>query len=36
MAFNPLDEKGIPMEQQIHKWSDLNVEPSISSPSSMC
>ncbi len=27
MAFNPLDEKGIPMEKQIHPWADLNVEP---------
>jgi len=27
MGFNPLEEKGTPIEQQIHSWSDLNVTP---------
>ncbi len=27
MAFNPLDEKGIPVEEQYRNWSELNVEP---------
>lgn len=27
MGFNPLEEKGIPLEKQIHGWSELNVQP---------
>lgn len=27
MAFNPLKEKGIPIEKQIRSWSELNVRP---------
>jgi hypothetical protein len=27
MAFNPLDEKGIPVEDQFRNWSELNPEP---------
>ena len=27
MGFNPLDEKGIPLDQQLRTWSELNVEP---------
>lgn len=27
MAFNPLKEKGIPYEQQVRNWDELNVEP---------
>ncbi len=27
MGFNPLEEQGIPLEQQIHSWSELNVTP---------
>ncbi|NLX03542.1 MAG: hypothetical protein GXY33_00195 [Phycisphaerae bacterium] len=27
MAFNPFDEKGIPLEQQLRSWSELNVKP---------
>jgi hypothetical protein len=27
MGFNPLDEKGIPLEKQVRNWSELNVEP---------
>lgn len=27
MAFNPLQEKGIPAEKQVRSWSDLNVRP---------
>jgi len=27
MAFNPLEEKGTPLEKQIRNWSDLNVSP---------
>jgi hypothetical protein len=27
MAFNPLAEKGIPVEEQIRTWRELNVEP---------
>jgi hypothetical protein len=27
MGFNPLEEKGTPIEQQIHSWSEMNVEP---------
>ena len=27
MGFNPLKEKGIPIEKQIHNWSELDVNP---------
>jgi hypothetical protein len=27
MSFNPLQEKGIPIEQQFRNWSELNVQP---------
>ncbi|HEX6999624.1 MAG TPA: hypothetical protein VF322_15905 [Gammaproteobacteria bacterium] len=27
MAFNPLEEKGIPLEQQLRNWRELNIEP---------
>ena len=27
MALNPLDQKGIPVEEQFRNWSELNVEP---------
>jgi hypothetical protein len=27
MTFNPLEEKGIPMEKQLRSWSELNVTP---------
>ena len=27
MTFNPLAEKGIPIEQQFRNWSELNVDP---------
>ncbi|HKP12619.1 MAG TPA: hypothetical protein VJZ91_10930 [Blastocatellia bacterium] len=27
MAFNPLAEKGIPIDKQIRNWSELNVQP---------
>ena len=27
MAFNPLKEKGIPIEKQVKNWDQLNVEP---------
>jgi hypothetical protein len=27
MAFNPLDQKGIPVENQFRSWSEQNVEP---------
>jgi hypothetical protein len=27
MAFNPLQERGIPIEKQFRNWSELNVEP---------
>lgn len=27
MGFNPLEEKGMPIEQQLRNWSDLNVTP---------
>ncbi|HEX5421514.1 MAG TPA: hypothetical protein VFY39_16095 [Gammaproteobacteria bacterium] len=27
MAFNPLQEKGIPLEKQFRNWRELNVEP---------
>lgn len=27
MAFNPLQEKGIPLERQLRNWSELNVQP---------
>ena len=27
MSFNPLKEKGMPIEKQIRSWSDLNVKP---------
>src|SRR5690606_21168000 len=27
MSFNPLEEKGIPLEKQLRKWRELNVEP---------
>jgi len=27
MAFNPLEQKGIPIDDQFRNWSELNVEP---------
>jgi hypothetical protein len=27
MAFNPLEQKGIPIDQQLRTWSELNVQP---------
>ena len=27
MSFNPLQEKGIPLDRQLRNWSELNVEP---------
>ena len=27
MGFNPLEEKGVPLDQQLRNWSELNVEP---------
>lgn len=27
MSFNPLAEKGIPIDQQLRNWSELNVQP---------
>ncbi|RJQ58191.1 MAG: hypothetical protein C4530_11040 [Desulfobacteraceae bacterium] len=27
MGFNPLEEKGIPIEKQLRNWSELNVKP---------
>jgi hypothetical protein len=27
MSFNPLQEKGIPLDQQFRNWSELNVQP---------
>ena len=27
MSFNPLDEKGIPLEEQLDAWPKLNVQP---------
>ena len=27
MSFNPLQEKGIPLEKQVRNWSELNVPP---------
>lgn len=27
MAFNPLEQKGMPVEDQLRNWSELNVEP---------
>jgi hypothetical protein len=27
MGFNPLAEKGIPIEKQLRDWSELNVQP---------
>lgn len=27
MSFNPLQERGIPLEKQLRNWSELNVEP---------
>ncbi len=27
MAFNPLEQEGIPLEKQIRNWRELNVEP---------
>ncbi|GAA0567592.1 hypothetical protein [Caenispirillum bisanense] len=27
MAFNPLTEKGIPLDRQLRHWAELNVEP---------
>lgn len=27
MAFNPLAEKGIPLDKQLRNWSELNVQP---------
>ena len=27
MAMNPLDQRGLPIEQQFRNWSELNVDP---------
>lgn len=27
MSFNPLEEKGIPLDQQLRNWRELNVQP---------
>jgi hypothetical protein len=27
MSFNPLEHKGIPLEEQLRNWSELNVQP---------
>jgi general stress protein YciG len=27
MGFNPLEEKGIPIDKQLRSWSDINVQP---------
>src|SRR5918996_6099451 len=27
MSFNPLAERGIPIEKQLRNWSELNVQP---------
>jgi len=27
MAFNPLEERGIPIDKQLRNWSELNVAP---------
>lgn len=27
MGFNPLEEKGVPLDEQLRNWSELNVEP---------
>jgi len=27
MTFNPLEEKGIPLDDQTRNWRELNVEP---------
>jgi hypothetical protein len=27
MAFNPLEQKGIPVDDQLRSWSELNMEP---------
>jgi hypothetical protein len=27
MGFNPLEEKGVPLDGQLRNWSELNVEP---------
>ena len=39
MAFNPLAERGIPLDRQIRNWRELNVEPidpQISDPYTRC
>jgi hypothetical protein len=33
MAFNPLEQKGVPVDEQFRNWSELNVTPSTSTPS---
>ena len=27
MAFNPLEQTGIPVDDQLRSWSELNMEP---------
>ena len=27
MSFNPLQERGIPLDRQLRNWSELNVAP---------
>jgi hypothetical protein len=27
MGFNPLTERGIPLDKQLRNWSELNVQP---------
>ena len=39
MAFNPLAERGVPLDRQIRNWRELNVEPidpQISDPYTRC
>ena len=33
MAFNPLDQRGVPVEKKARNWSELNVTPSTSTRS---
>lgn len=39
MSFNPLEQQGIPLDQQLRNWSELNVlpvDPDHSDPYTKC
>ena len=29
MSFNPLEHKGVPVDEQVRSWRELNVDPAL-------